>query len=81
MKGILLEETKLGKSIAVSCELDGDEIGLFIAAADVSAICVFQFEEWENFMRAVNKADEIFRVFLDSKIQTIKKGIASKMKL
>jgi len=35
MKKILLEETKLGKSIAVSCELEGDEIGLFVAAADV----------------------------------------------
>jgi len=61
MKKILLEETKLGKSIAVSCELVEDEIGLFIASADVSAICVFQFEEWENFIRAVNKADEKFK--------------------
>jgi len=61
MKKILLEETKLGKSMAVTCELEGDEVGLFIAAADVSAICVFQFEEWENFMRAVNKADEKFK--------------------
>jgi len=61
MKKILLEETKLGKSVAVSCELEGDEIGLYIVAADVSAICVFQFEEWENFIKAVNKANEKFK--------------------
>jgi len=41
MKKILLEETKLGKSIAVGCELEENEIGLYIAAADVSAICSF----------------------------------------
>ncbi|MBA7552392.1 hypothetical protein ES705_44953 [subsurface metagenome] len=62
MKKILLEETKLGKSIAVGCELEGDEIGFYIAAADVSAICVFRFEEWENFVSAVDKANEKFKV-------------------
>jgi len=61
MKKILLEETKLGKSIAVSCELEGDEIGLFISTVDVSTICVLQFKEWENFIRAVTKADEKFK--------------------
>jgi len=61
MKKILLEETKLGKSMAVSCELVEDEIGLFISTVDVSTICVFQFEEWENFIRAINKADEEFK--------------------
>ena len=61
MKKILIEETKLGKSIAVSCELVEDEIGLFISTVDVSTICVFQFEEWENFMRAVTKANEKFK--------------------
>jgi len=61
MKKILLEETKLGKSIAVGCELEGDEVGLYIAAADISAICVFRFEEWENFVRAIDKANEKFK--------------------
>ncbi|MBA7592378.1 hypothetical protein ES708_34559 [subsurface metagenome] len=61
MKNILLEETKLGKSIAVGCELEGDEIGLYIAAADISAICVFRFEEWENFVRAIDKANKKFK--------------------
>lgn len=61
MKKILLEETKLGKSIAVGCELEGDEIGLYIAAVDISAICVFKFEEWDNFIRAVSKANEKFK--------------------
>ncbi len=64
MKKILLGETKLGKSIAVGCELEGDEIGFYIAAADVSAICVFRFDEWENFVSAINKANEKFKGLL-----------------
>lgn len=61
MKIILLKETKLGDSIALSCELEGDEIGLFISTVDVSTICVLKFQEWSNFVRAVSKADEKFK--------------------
>ena len=43
-----------------------DEIGLYVASADVSASCAFKFDEWRKFVQGINKADEKFkRVILD----------------
>ena len=30
---------------------DQDEIGLYLASADVSASCAFKFDEWKNLFR------------------------------
>jgi len=61
MKMVLLPEQKIGEFLAVGCELNEDEIGLYIVSADVSASCAFKFEEWEKFIRAVSKANEKFK--------------------
>jgi len=60
----LLEETKIGEFLSVGVEMEGEEVGLYIASADVSASCAFKFDEWENFVKAVNKADENFKQVL-----------------
>ena len=64
-KKTLLQETKIGKSLAIGCELEKDEIGFYIASSDVSASGGFKFEEWEYFVQGVNEANknlkEIFR--------------------
>jgi len=57
-KQTLLSETKIGESLAIGCELDKNEIGLYIASLDVSASCGFKFEEWEYFVRGVNEANK-----------------------
>jgi len=54
----LLPETKIGESLAIGCELNNDEIGLYIASLDVSASCGFKFDEWDNFVRGVNRANK-----------------------
>jgi len=61
MKKILLKETKIGEFLTTGTELEGDEVGIFIASADVSASCAFKFDEWEKFVAGINKADEIFK--------------------
>lgn len=61
MKKELLSQTKIGELLSVGCELEGDEIGLFIASADVSSSCAFKFDEWDKFIEAVNKADKEFK--------------------
>ena len=61
MKKELLPQTKIGEFLSIGCELEGEEIGLYIASADVSASCAFKFDEWEKFCEAVNKANEIFK--------------------
>ena len=58
MKRVLLPEQKIGEFLAVGCELNEDEIGLYIASADVSASCAFKFEEWEKFMKGIKEANE-----------------------
>ena len=57
MKRVLLPEKKIGESLAVGCELEGDEIGFFITSLDVSASCAFKVKEWNQFVDALNTAN------------------------
>lgn len=57
-KKTLLSEQKIGEFLTIGCELEGGEIGLFIASADVSASCGFCFDEWESFVKGINEANE-----------------------
>jgi hypothetical protein len=56
----LLDETKIGDYLSVGCVMDEEEVGLFIASADVSASCAFKFDEWERFVDSVNQAHKAF---------------------
>ncbi|MHC2995700.1 MAG: hypothetical protein IBV53_09395 [Candidatus Atribacteria bacterium] len=58
MKKVLLPEQKIGEFLAAGCELNENEIGLYIASADVSASCAFKFEEWEKFVKGIKEANE-----------------------
>jgi hypothetical protein len=61
MKKELLPQTKIGEFLSMGVEMEGEEIGLYIASADVSASCAFKFDEWEQFVKGINKADEEFK--------------------
>ena len=61
MKKKLLPETKIGDFLSIGVEMDQDEIGLYVASADVSASCAFKFDEWKKFVQGINKADEEFK--------------------
>jgi len=61
MKKELLPQTKIGDFLSIGVEMDQDEIGLYIASADVSASCAFKFDEWKKFVQGINKADERFK--------------------
>jgi len=61
MKKELLPETKIGDFLSIGVEMDQDEIGLYVASADVSASCAFKFDEWKKFVQRINKADERFK--------------------
>ncbi len=41
-----------------------DEIGLYVASADVSASCAFKFDEWKKFVQGINEADEEFKTIV-----------------
>lgn len=61
---VLLSKNKIGEflTITIGVEQEGDEVGLFLASADVSASCAFKFKEWKNFIIAINQANEKFKV-------------------
>jgi len=61
MKKELLPQTKIGDFLSIGVEMEQDEIGLYVASADVSASCAFKFDEWEKFVQGINKADEEFK--------------------
>jgi len=61
MKKELLPQTKIGDFLSIGVEMDQEEIGLYVASADVSASCAFKFDEWKKFVQGINKADEEFR--------------------
>ncbi len=61
MKKELLPQTKIGGFLSIGVEMDQDEIGLYVASADVSASCAFNFDEWKKFVQGINKADAEFK--------------------
>ena len=67
MKKILLPESKIGEFLSMGVEMEGEEIGLYIASSDVSASCAFKFDEWEKFVEGVNKANESLKNYISTK--------------
>ncbi len=61
MKKELLPQSKIGDFLSIGVEMEQDEIGLYVASADVSASCAFKFDEWKKFVQGINKADEEFK--------------------
>jgi hypothetical protein len=61
MKKELLPQSKIGDFLSIGVEIDQDEIGLYVASADVSVSCAFKFDEWKKFIQGINKADEEFK--------------------
>ena len=61
MKKELLPQTKIGEFLSMGVELEGEEIGLYIASSDVSAGCALKFDEWEKFVEEINKANAKFK--------------------
>ena len=57
----LLSQRKIGEFLSMGVEMEGEEIGLYLASADVSASCAFKFDEWKKFVEGVNEANEEFK--------------------
>jgi len=69
MKKVLLKKIKIGRSVTFTCFLyrattdshnDSGLIELHIIARDVSATCLFNIKQWNNFIKAVNTANASF---------------------
>ena len=58
----LLSQRKIGEFLSMGVEMEGEEIGLYLASADVSASCAFKFDEWKKFVEGVNEANDQYGV-------------------
>ncbi len=56
----LLEKTKIGDTMSIGAQKEGDELGLFIASPEVSASLAFEIskDEWKKFVEVVEKIDK-----------------------
>lgn len=62
MERILLEDTKIGKNLAVGIEQGGDEIGLTLVSYKSMTVYSMQIEIWKEFIRAVNRANIVLKL-------------------
>jgi hypothetical protein len=61
MRKILLERTKIGEFLSMEANLNNEDIDLILYSVDVASNCVFKREEWQEFVRKVNKIDRTFK--------------------
>lgn len=56
----LLEKTKIGDTMSVGAQKEGDELGLYIASPEVSTSLAFEVSkgEWKRFVKAIERIDE-----------------------
>ena len=57
----LLERTKIGEFLSMEANLSSEDIDLILYSVDVASNCVFKREEWQEFVRKVNKIDRTFK--------------------
>ena len=61
MRKTLLERTKIGEFLSIEANLNIEDIDLILYSVDVASNCVFKREEWQEFVRKVNKIDRTFK--------------------
>jgi len=61
MRKILLERTKLGEFLSMEAHFNAEDVDLILYSVDVASNCVFKREEWQEFVRKVNKIDRTFK--------------------
>jgi hypothetical protein len=57
----LIEETEIGEYLAISCDIEGEDIDLYIGSADMSTRCGFTLTEWEKFIEILNQANNKYK--------------------
>ncbi len=61
MRKTILERTKIGEFLSIEANLSSEDIDLILYSVDVASNCVFKREEWQEFVRKVNKIDRTFK--------------------
>ncbi len=61
MRTMLLERTKIGEFLSMEANFNSEDIDLILYSVDVASNCVFKKEEWQEFVKNVNKIDQAYQ--------------------
>jgi GTPase Era involved in 16S rRNA processing len=61
MRKLLLERTKIGEFLSIEAYVNTEDIDLILYSVDVASNCVFKKDEWQEFVKNVNKIDRTFK--------------------
>jgi len=61
MRTMLLERTKIGEFLSMEANFNSEDIDLIIYSVDVASNCVFKKEEWQEFVKNLNKIDQEYQ--------------------
>jgi len=65
MRKILLERTKIGEFLSMEANFNNNkDIDLLLYSVDVASNCVFKKEEWQEFVKYVNKINRDYQSFI-----------------
>ncbi|MFC2061333.1 hypothetical protein ACFLUV_02365 [Elusimicrobiota bacterium] len=62
MEKNLLKETEISENMTVGCALHKDEIEFVISTYEVSSSYIFNYSEWEAFVKCINIANRSYKV-------------------
>lgn len=67
MRKILLERTKIGEFLSMEAFCNIEDVDLIIYSVDVASNCVFKKDEWEEFVKNVNRINEAYQLIANEK--------------
>lgn len=70
MRKILLERTKIGEFLSMEANFNNNkDLDLILYSVDVASNCVFKKEEWQEFVKYVNKVNKDYQSFIKESIK------------
>ena len=61
MRKILLERTKIGEFLSMEAHYNTEDVDLILYSVDVASNCVFKKDEWQEFVKNVNKINSEYQ--------------------
>lgn len=65
MRKLLLERTKIGEFLSIEAYINTEDIDFSLYSVDISSNCIFKKEEWQEFVKNINKINRKFQALSD----------------
>ncbi len=67
MRKILLERTKIGEFLSIEANYSIEDIDLILYSVDVASNCIFKKDEWQEFVKFINKINKEYKILTKEK--------------